>query len=333
MCSSHPQLQLKIAEAGTSTLPQSSSTMSVTLLSPSLIMPSRRPKLSLETSRLPIHFGRKSTTGVVVGTECETPTTIRNTYANTFNAIPQSSHPLPELNDSTQQSKPPSSPLPPVEVSASSSCSSETSPFSTSIPYSISIGTHSILRNSPLPRRLVSASSNKPKPMFPTAKRVAFHDKLVQLMPMPLLEDPETSDSDSYASNRTWSYDSSARVAEMQLSDEDEREETPVTPVQGRKRRRDWVWTLGSLESEKTRRDGKDGMEGLVLEHNMPEAKTLDHNPSDYSNQLSHPLQLDREIEDAPLEYIITSDKPDLPNTSTFLQPRSMIQPIMCDDG
>ncbi|MCJ1237881.1 hypothetical protein MMC14_005868 [Varicellaria rhodocarpa] len=309
--------------------------MSITILSPTITVPSRRPRLSLETSILPVHFGRKSTTSVAIGTECETPTTIRNTYANAFNGpVPKTSY-AQQLNESIQQQKPAGAPTPIAELSSLSSSSSESSPLSTYIPYSISIGTRSILRNSPLPRRFATASFTKLKSMFPAVKRVGFHEKLVQFMPALSLEDSELSDSDFSPSSRQSTYDSPTKVAEKQFHDDNEQEETPATPVQGQIRRRNWVWTLGPLERDNTLCDGKDVVEGLELQTQTPQLEKIDETgrPSEFNNRINSPSSIDTKMEDAPLEYAELSDQPGYLVASDVLKPpMSMLHPIICDD-
>ena len=108
----------------------------------------------------------------------------------------------------------------------------------------------------------------------------------------------------------------------MHSSGVEEREETPVTPVQGRKRRRDWVWTLGLLECDETTPDGNGGAELKML--GAKASKCMGE---------PHPIKLDTEMEDAPLEYSTSDDKLGLPMTSNYLEPECINQSIICDDG
>ena len=77
--------------------------------------------------------------------------------------------------------------------------------------------------------------------MFPPVKRVMFHDRLEELIPTPVFEElPEdSSDPEDPVAQREDSGDAS------------EGDDVPSTPVQGRrKRRREWVWTLGRRKVE-----------------------------------------------------------------------------------
>ncbi|MCJ1253387.1 hypothetical protein MMC24_001198 [Lignoscripta atroalba] len=208
-----------------------------------------RPKLSLQTSTLPLPFAHKSTTALSLSISTDSPT-VRNTYANAFDVSSTSKprevtgQPQPEEHTSPQSSSP----------SATSSTSSQTSPVSTTIPYSLPIGSRSILRNSPLPRRLTSATSARaPRRMFPPVKRVVFQESLVEIMPTPIIDESDASDSDSSTSS-----EKRRRVStpEDDKRDDDEAEDMPSTPVQGRrKRRREWMWTLGPTDGDTPPRD------------------------------------------------------------------------------
>ena len=171
--------------------------------------------------------------------------------------------------------------------------------------------------------------------MFPAVKRVGFHEKLVQFMPTLLLEDSEVSDSDVSPSSRELTYDSAAGIAETQLHDDNEHQETPATPVQGRKRRQDWVWTLGSLACDKTLCDGKNVVEEPELQTQTPRLGKIDETgrPSEFNNRVSPPSSIDTEMEDAPLEYAESSNQPRYLMASDVLKPpMSMLRPIICDD-
>ena len=84
--------------------------------------------------------------------------------------------------------------------------------------------------------------------MFPPVKRVAFRDSLVELIPTPVIQESDDSDSDSSTSSekRRREDDDDDRK-----DDSDEGGDVPETPVHGRrKRRREWVWTLGPMERD-----------------------------------------------------------------------------------
>lgn len=77
--------------------------------------------------------------------------------------------------------------------------------------------------------------------MFPPVKRVTFHDRLEELIPTPVVDELPDSDTEDVEP---------PIVAQLEdRGDASEGDDVPSTPVQGRrKRRRDWVWTLGPIE-------------------------------------------------------------------------------------
>ena len=187
----------------------------------------KRPKLSLQTSPSPATRPK-----VVLNTGFTTNSpTIRNTHVNAFQRPATQNSPYPRENEesSPQRRTTPSSAPP-----GSSPISSHTSPFPLATPYFLPLGARSILRNSPLPRRHVSAASARaPRKMFPPVKRVVFHEPLEETIPVPKLE--ETSES-SDPDNRT-----EAEIKERRAIIEEE--DGSATPLHGRrKRRREWVW-------------------------------------------------------------------------------------------
>ncbi|KAL9123403.1 MAG: hypothetical protein Q9187_000042 [Circinaria calcarea] len=225
--------------------------MSISILPPMRSVSARRPKLSLQTNATPLLFAYKSSTGLALNTATDSPT-VRNTYNNAFNSQAAGS-PSPK-RPADKAPKPPrfaeeSTPL--ASPSATSPASSETSPFSQSIPYTHSIVPRSILRNSPLSRRLLLATSTKSsKRIFPPNKRVVFRSNLVELIPTSVV-DESSSDSDASDSSqkrgRVLSSQGTLKV--------DEAEFAPTTPQGRRKRRREWIWTLGSAEDGKASPD------------------------------------------------------------------------------
>ena len=230
-------------------------TMSVSVLPSVRPVPARRPKLSLQTNTTPLLFAaHKLSTGLALNTAIDSPT-VRNTYNNAFNpqaAVSPSAKRQTDKGPNLPVSAEALTPL--AYSSATSSTSSETSPFSQPLPYAHSIVPRSILRNSPLPRRLLSATSTKlSKRMFPPQKRVVFHSKLVELIPTPVIEEPDSSDSDASNSSQTRGTVSSSQGT-LKV---DEAEFAPTTPQGRRKRRREWIWTLGSAEDGKASPDKK----------------------------------------------------------------------------
>lgn len=181
----------------------------------------KRPKLSLQTSTLAAPALPRSAAVIGISASAESPTN-RNTHANAFDAPP----PTPTSAIQPQVHFPSSS-------TTTSSAFPGVSPFHNDAPYILPIGTHSVLRNSPLPRRHVSAASNRaPRRMFPPVKRVAFPERLVEFMPTPVIE--ELSDSEVETSS---SEDDHKRRREVI-----EAEDGHSTPVHGRRKRRDWIW-------------------------------------------------------------------------------------------
>lgn len=180
----------------------------------------KRPKLSLQISTLPSPAAQKSAAVTSLSASTDSPT-IRNIHANNFDA-------------------PPPTPTSPVQAQVHSPSSSTTStafpgvsPFHNDAPYMLPIGTHSILRNSPLPRRHVSAASTRaPRRMFPPVKRVAFQERLVEFMPTPVIE--ALSDTEVETSSTEDDHKRRREIIEA--------EDGHSTPVHGRRKRRDWVW-------------------------------------------------------------------------------------------
>ncbi|SLM33375.1 hypothetical protein LPUS_01858 [Lasallia pustulata] len=214
--------------------------MSLSMMSSSQ-PPAKRPKLSVQTSMLPLSLGHKSTTALTLSIATDTPT-VSNTYANAFDVPPI--HEPKEPARLTRHERPISPPSSTSSTSSTTTSSSRyTSPFPASIPYTVPMTARSILRNSPLPRRHLSATSARtPKIMFPPVKRVMFHDRLEELIPTPIVD--ELSDNDTSEDNED------PLVAQREdRGDASEGDDVPSTPVQGRrKRRREWVWTLGPIE-------------------------------------------------------------------------------------
>ena len=175
----------------------------------------KRPKLSLQTSLAPSLNLPPSAT--------ESPT-VRNTQVNAFDPPPPtpSSAVQPQIHFPT---------LPPTTLAPSSATHS---PYPQDAPYVLPLGTHSILRNSPLPKRHLSATSARSaRRMFPPVKRVSFAEKLVEIAPTPVIEDPSDTEIDAPATE----------AEQRRRREVIEAEDGHATPMQGRrKRRREWVW-------------------------------------------------------------------------------------------
>ena len=181
----------------------------------------KRPKLSLQTSTMSSAAVQKSAAITDLSTSAESSKN-RDTHANVFDAPP----PTPTSTIHPQVHFPSSS--------TTSTALPGVSPFHNDAPYILPIGTHSILRNSPLSRRHVSAASNKtPRRMFPPTKRVAFQERLVEFMPTPVIEglsDTEVETSSSLEDD----HERRRKVIEA--------EDGHSTPIHGRRKRRDWIW-------------------------------------------------------------------------------------------
>ncbi|OJJ59484.1 hypothetical protein ASPSYDRAFT_88403 [Aspergillus sydowii CBS 593.65] len=245
-----------------------------------------RPKLTLQTSSLPVTFGR-STTGLSLSlaTGATASPTVHNTFKNAYDVA-----------------YPPSAPVSPSR-STSNRFSNPSSPYTSSNPYQLPLGVKSILRNSRLERRPSQAAPNGPngcsssrRVFFPTKKQVNYRYPLEEEIKTvkytarhsDIVSDSEaeswetSSDDDSdYSSSSLVSSDATPSDDETNPSEpatdkkkkkrkyrSNERQvravalrdgledpytsgnsTTPQTPLQGRlKRRREWRWTLGPLD-------------------------------------------------------------------------------------
>lgn len=179
-----------------------------------------RPKLSLQTSTLSSPVAQRSAAVTSLSDSTETPT-FQDVHANAFDAPP----PTPTSAIQPQVHFPSSSTTP--------SAFPAVSPFHNDAPYVLPIGMHSILCNSPLPRRHVSAASIRaPRRMFSPVKRVAFQERMVEIMPTPVIEGWSDTEVET----------SSTEDDHKRRRDVIEAEDGHSTPVQGRRKRRDWVW-------------------------------------------------------------------------------------------
>ncbi|KAL2866599.1 uncharacterized protein BJX67DRAFT_133038 [Aspergillus lucknowensis] len=129
-----------------------------------------RPKLTLQTSALPVAFG-SSSTGLSLSLAAG-PTaspTVRNTFKNAYDFVyPSSATASPSRTSISRLSKP-------------------SSPFTSSNPYQLPLGVRSILRNSPLESKRRSNSvapsaqkgaSTSRRVFFPTKKQVTYRNPL-----------------------------------------------------------------------------------------------------------------------------------------------------------
>jgi hypothetical protein len=176
-------------------LPSSPATYNQTSLL-SAPSPSKRPKLSLNTTSLPSTFGKKATS-LRLETLSATSPTVRNTFSNAhedeLNARAPGSRPkrptLSNLSTSSitandiRSSSPATSEHSDTTSSTASSAHSVSTigSLSASVPYKLAYNITSILANSPIPKvgnqRRTFAQS---RPMFPAAKKVAFRAPLTE---------------------------------------------------------------------------------------------------------------------------------------------------------
>ncbi|RDW60474.1 uncharacterized protein DSM5745_10932 [Aspergillus mulundensis] len=243
-----------------------------------------RPKLTLQTSSLPMSFSTSSTgLSLSLATGPTASPTVRNTFKNAYDvAYPPSATASPSRSSNHRFSKP-------------------SSPYTSSNPYQLPIGVKSILRNSCLESTKRRSNSVGPsngsttrRVFFPTRKQVSYRYPLEEEIKTvkytarhsDLVSDSESgscetsSDDDSdYSTSSLVSSDTTPSDEETNteqstdkkkkkrkyLSNERQvravalmeglkdpyasQSQTPQTPRQGRlKRRREWRWTLGPLE-------------------------------------------------------------------------------------
>ena len=298
------------------TTPTTTSTMSLAILpsspatynqTPTLSVapsPSKRPKLSLNTSILPPTFGKK-TTSLRLETLSATSPTVRNTFSNAHEEDARlraagSKPKRPTLSNLatssiTSQDIISSSPVAfdNLDSTASSTTSansiSTTDSLPTSVPYKLTYNATSILTNSPLPKPATQRRTfAQSRPMFPTSKKVAFAAPLtediinekytmrhsdiessVSTISTLELSPPETNKLEvegegnalksgaKMVTTTKKGTKSSPRTGEKrESSDEEDSDTCPATPVAGRKKRhRDWVWTLGPVDTTSTSND------------------------------------------------------------------------------
>ena len=210
---------------------------------PTISSTTKRPKLSLQTANVSsLPAGQKSRTALNLTVVTQNPT-YGTSYANAFNGPFMGISSTSSDENPSQQSSPEDCSSPRSSNSSATTLTScHTSPFSPAMPYCLPLGSRSILRNSPLPRRLVSASSTRPpKVFFPRTKKVCFRERLEEYIPIPLAD--ETTDP-----SKTQNCDSSDtrledEIAERKALDDLLEEEVTKPLVHGRrKRRREWIW-------------------------------------------------------------------------------------------
>lgn len=244
-----------------------------------------RPKLTLQTSSLPVTFGSSSTgLSLSLAAGSTASPTVRNTFKNAYDvAYPSSAAASPSVsNNSNRFSKP-------------------ASPYTSSNPYQLPLGVKSILRNSrfestrrsnSIPASGSNDFSTSRRVYFPTKKQVSYRNPLEEEIKTvkytarhsdivsdsdnescesssddesdysaSSLISPDTTSSDDETHNSEASGDKKKKKRKYRSNErqvravalmeglEDPYNPTPQTPLQGRlKRRREWRWTLGPLE-------------------------------------------------------------------------------------
>ncbi|EFW21508.1 conserved hypothetical protein [Coccidioides posadasii str. Silveira] len=169
--------------------PQSSTTTNTMLaVAPPSIPPSpilntngvqKRPKLSLQTSCLPVTFGN-STTGLSLNhsASCSPSPTVKNTFRNAYDAYRHTPSPAPTLRAEPCTKDPkPTSKQEALPANYSRHSHDE-------LPYQLPLGIRGILRNSPivasslrrasLSATSVNGSGNGRRALFPAKKRVHY---------------------------------------------------------------------------------------------------------------------------------------------------------------
>lgn len=255
------------------------------LLTPSPT-PSKRPRLTLNTTTVTPIFG-KNATSLRLETLSATSPTSRNTFQNTHAPQKKSGRhptkpvlaPLSISIDPTPPTTPDTTRPDPREderrtsrpSSADSSSSGSTiNTLPAEVPYKLPFNANSILTNGPLPRlRQRRPSFSQTRPMFPTPKKVGFRAPLTEAIrnttytlphsdieqavdepAPPAMDNEEEEDVQESTPAQPLPKLDSPRTGDKRdsSSDEDDSDTCPATPVAGRKRRhRQWRWTLAPV--------------------------------------------------------------------------------------
>ncbi|KAI4203289.1 MAG: hypothetical protein LQ350_001986 [Teloschistes chrysophthalmus] len=216
----------------------------------------KRPKLSLQTSTkvVPLANSRSWIASSNVPSLVEAPTSSRGDISEgseAASATPTSTNPRSE--ETSAQLPQAERPSPQNSVSSSSVSSISTlssgpsSPFAATTPYTLGIGSRSILRNSPLPRRsLLHVASRSPKRLFQPMRRVRFHEPIVEWIP-PATSELDTSPDDNPDENFISSEDATLPVGKAGSGSKS----ILSSPVKGRRKRRvrEWIWRPMDEES------------------------------------------------------------------------------------
>ena len=128
-----------------------------------------------------------------------------------------------------------------VSSTGSTSISKPSSPVAVVPPYTLPIDARSILRNSPLPLRQVSATSARaPRRVFKPIKRVTFHQRLTELIPRPSTDEPFEVTNDVSPTDSPREARSETSMPKQQAPNR--LDDSPsALDEDGRKRRKDWI--------------------------------------------------------------------------------------------
>ncbi|KAL8718957.1 MAG: hypothetical protein Q9225_003969 [Loekoesia sp. 1 TL-2023] len=233
----------------------------------------KRPKLSLQTSTLstPPASNRSRTALNHFSSAVDSPTTFRNTYDNAFEPPPSTPvSAIPRADDAFTQLRQSERPSPHTSSSSSSistMSSGPTSPFANTAPYTLAMGSRSILRNSPLPRRHLAHLPNRPpKRMFRPIKRVSFPENPVEMIPTPVLSDSDIDGVEKAEVERIPTSEM-ATVSNPQPFDKSD-----GIPGRRKRRSRDWIWRPVDDEVSPIQANGQIPLLGV--------SASVEHNPT-----------------------------------------------------
>ena len=314
--------------------------------------PSKRPKLSLQTSSLPITFGKSSTALAMTASALPAASpTVLNTFNNAYDLPRRPSPSTTPSSTSRLAQRPPRS------------MASVVSRREDDWPYKVPLGIRGILRNTPIPAsiRKSSVCSNSSSPrngrrvFFPPTKRVCYRHPLEEEITTVKfvarhsdLSSSDESESDSAPETVPEDLDDTLDIT---TSDEDNR--IQVRPKKGlkrysrrqiraaavrdrvgdghdqnvqsktpsdRKKRRRWEWTLGPLDEE-------------VAEQNKPDlTKTLASSSSTAQTEAQASTLQTEESSEA--SAALTTHSPARPSASpSLILPQTIPLPVSPADA
>lgn len=224
----------------------------------------KRPKLSLQTSSLPPSSALGGGNGKPPLVMTIDSSTTRNTQANESTSEAPPPTPTSAINPHGDVHFPVNVPLGRPFTPPSTSNQRRPSPFRSQdhMPYSLPLGMHSILRNSPVPKRHLSAVSSRgtAKRMFPPVKKVAFQEKLAETMPTPVFDASSDEERDGQTNTGIESEEQHIERREIIQAEDGHSSRKGGRRI---KRRREWIWRPES-DSE-VLGDGIDGSEESLV--------------------------------------------------------------------